>query len=273
MNHSQLRHLIAELQKVTKHDSFVVIGSLSILGYAERNQVTVPDAMTYSMDLDFYPELDPESGFLVTKELGENSDFDLKYGYHADPVTPKLPSFPDGWQDRLLRLKEYATSATICFADPCDTAVSKYIRGEDRDRRWCRAVILADVLDPNIMAKRFAMVTRATQQEVNLARDRFKEDLIELSIELPNDVYFIDDSEPDTALYLDSEKGLIYFVTKDDDLYHYTRHLYNPENGEIGDEIEHQDYIYTDMSTFIKQFGVTLLEEEKSDNNDFDLSM
>ena len=80
MNHSQLRHLIAELQKVTKHDSFVVIGSLSILGYAERNQVTVPDAMTYSMDLDFYPELDPESGFLVTKELGENSDFDLK-GY------------------------------------------------------------------------------------------------------------------------------------------------------------------------------------------------
>ena len=123
------------------------------------------------------------------------------------------------------------------------------------------------------MAKRFAMVTRATQQEVNLARDRFKEDLIELSIELPNDVYFIDDSEPDTALYLDSEKGLIYFVTKDDDLYHYTRHLYNPENGEIGDEIEHQDYIYTDMSTFIKQFGVTLLEEEKSDNNDFDLSM
>ena len=54
MNNEQLWHLIEEVKKITKHDSFVVIGSLSILGYAERNQVEVPYAMCCSMDLDFY---------------------------------------------------------------------------------------------------------------------------------------------------------------------------------------------------------------------------
>ena len=275
MNNEQLWHLIEEVKNITKHDSFVVIGSLSILGYAERNQVELPYAMCCSMDLDFYPELDPESGFLVTEKLGEHSAFDLEYGYHADPVTPQLPTFPDGWEKRLLRIKENQTSATVCFTDPCDTAVSKYIRGEERDRSWCKGGIAAKVLDPDEMAKRFSMVTSASQEEVNLARDRFKEDLMELNQPLPKDVYFLDESDDESemvlsSVYLDSGSNYVYIITDEDGLYHYTRYIYDSDTGNYSNEIDKEDYIYSDLETFIQQNSLTLIqtENEKDFNDD-----
>ena len=49
-----------------------------------------------------------------------------------------LPTLPEGWQQRLVRL-EFENGVTGWFLDPNDAAISKYVRAEPRDREWIRA--------------------------------------------------------------------------------------------------------------------------------------
>ena len=251
MNFVQLRHLLVEAKRITKSNAFVVIGSLSILGYFEEHQILGPEIMMVSMDLDFYPELDPQSGFLVTEELGEGSHFEQIHGYHADPVSPKLPSFPDGWEERLIRLKPFS-DIYVAFSEPHDTAVSKYLRGEDRDRRWCVAGLKAGILDINTLAKRFGMVSVVSQSELNMGRDRLREDLLSLKFAMPKDIYFEDVEEAvDVSFYISKDGTKAYLISEEDGLLQYQRYAMDANNQIAFNQSEFEDYIYSDLETFI----------------------
>ena len=62
-------------------------------------------------------------------------------GLYFDAVSPALPSLPLGWQGRLLRVER--GGLPIASLDPNDAALSKYARGEPRDRRWIQGGLLA----------------------------------------------------------------------------------------------------------------------------------
>lgn len=154
------------------HTDFVVIGSLSILGL-ERS-FDIPDAMTLSNDIDCYTKTDPGRIFDLVEALGENSLYHQRSGFFLDAVSPDLPSLPDGWRDRLIKVERDALRAW--FLEPNDAALSKYARGEPRDRRWIKAGILAGVVSMPIVRARISSTNFYDTQEEQRAKELVEED-------------------------------------------------------------------------------------------------
>lgn len=142
MTREQVEHLLSEIGKKKHISSFVVLGSLSIFAYAESG---IPEEMTLSNEVDGYAEIYPAHDPALAAEWGQGSAFERQHGYYFDSISPKLPTLPDGWETRLIE-KRASSGVTIKYADPNDVAVSKYARGEPKDRQWIRAGLAASML-------------------------------------------------------------------------------------------------------------------------------
>ena len=141
MNRNDIAHLLTEAMRLTQHRDYVIIGSLSVLG-ALANP---PVAMTGSIDVDLYPKNDPGRIAEIAQSLGLGSAFEREYGYYADAVSPMLPTLPEGWEQRLIKVA-FDTGVTAWFLEPNDAAISKYARSEPRDREWIRAGLKINLL-------------------------------------------------------------------------------------------------------------------------------
>lgn len=172
MNLDALFHLLGEAARLSGHRDFVVIGSLSVLGLEEG--FAIPGAMTMSNDVDCYTRADPGRIFDLAAALGENSPYHQQSGFYLDAVSPELPSLPEGWQDRLIKVEREAVRAW--FLDPNDAALSKYARGEPRDRRWIQAGILAGVVSMPVLVMRLRTTNFYDEEEARNARKLVDED-------------------------------------------------------------------------------------------------
>ena len=129
MNREHIRLLLGEAARLTNHRDYVIIGSLSVLGTV----ATPPESMVFSIDIDLYAKNDPGRTAEIASKLGLGSDFEQLHGYYADVVSPMLPTLPDGWQERLVRLA-FENGTVGWFLDPNHAAISKHVRAEPRDR-------------------------------------------------------------------------------------------------------------------------------------------
>ena len=171
MNIATLWTLLEAARAACGHHEYVVVGSLSILGMEQV--AAVPPGMTMSIDVNCYTLADPPRIFELTALLGEGSAFHAQHGIYLDPVSPKLPTLPDGWEKRLIRVgyehrqaipKGEHRSAqarglpkerlAAHFLEPHDAAISKLARGEPRDVRWVRAGMRAGMLSLPVLALR-----------------------------------------------------------------------------------------------------------------------
>jgi hypothetical protein len=141
MDRAAIQRLLDAARQLTHHRDFVIIGSLSVLGC----DLTPPDDMLMSVDVDLYPRDDPGRAGEIAAALGIGSDFEQATGYYADAVSPHLPTLPEGWQARLIQVA-FDSGVTAWFLDPNDAAISKYARNEPRDREWIRAGLAAGIL-------------------------------------------------------------------------------------------------------------------------------
>lgn len=139
MNRSHLFRLFEAAHRLTGHRDYVVIGSLSILGAGDERDI--PADMSMSIDIDCYTKADPGRIADARSALGEGSAFHKTNGYYLDPVSPSLPSLPDGWEGRMSHIEE--DGIRIWFLDPDDAAISKYARSQPNDLRWIRAGLLS----------------------------------------------------------------------------------------------------------------------------------
>lgn len=150
MKREYLFKLFAHARRLTGHQDFVVIGSLSILGLHDEGEL--PPGMTMSIDVDAYTRADPGRIQAAKAELGEGSDFHRAEGYFLDPVSPGLPTLPEGWQARMTSLEQ--DGVRLWFIDPDDAAISKYARSQPNDLRWIRAGVLAGLVSlPRVTAR------------------------------------------------------------------------------------------------------------------------
>ena len=134
--------LLRNAKKLCGHAEYVVVGSVSVLGMSEV--AALPADMTVSIDADCYTRLDPARVFDLQGKLGEGSDYHRAHGIYLDPVSPKLPTLPQDWESRLIRIERDGVIAA--FLDPNDAAISKLARSEPRDLRWVRAGIQAGLV-------------------------------------------------------------------------------------------------------------------------------
>ncbi len=177
MNLDQINRLLTEAMKLTNHRDFVIIGSLSALGSTQR---PLPERMTMSTDVDFYPKNDPGRASEIANKFGLGSDFEQQHGYYADAVSPALPTLAEGWQTRLVRVN-FENGVTAWFLDPNDAAVSKYARCEERDREWIRAGLLADILSLPTIEYRFRETIMTEPGESKRAKQALEEDRVWLA--------------------------------------------------------------------------------------------
>ena len=71
---------------------------------------------------------------------------------------------------------DFASGVTAYFLDPNDAAVSKYARGEPRDREWIRAGLAEAILSAPVIASRFRQTTFLDEMETQAAKQRLAAD-------------------------------------------------------------------------------------------------
>ncbi|CQR45066.1 conserved hypothetical protein [Thiomonas sp. CB3] len=175
MKRADIELLLNQAKLLTNHSHFVIIGSLSILGAAERP----PESMTLSIDVDLYPRDDPGRVSEMACHLGLGSAFEEEHGFYADPVSPRLASLPEGWESRMIPI-QFPSGVTAWFIEPNDAAVSKYVRSEPRDRAWIRGGLSAGILSMPTIEYRLRE-TYADDREIDLAKQSIKEDQVWLA--------------------------------------------------------------------------------------------
>lgn len=174
MNLHQLDTLLGEIARANSVDGFVVVGSLSVLGLTQGR--AIPEEMLMSNEVDAYVEQDPDRGFEFHQRWGQGSAFEREHGYYFDPVSPKLPTLPDGWQARMIPMTLPASGVSVKFLDPNDAAVSKYARGEAKDRMWIREGLRQSILSLAAMEYRFRETPFLDREEHARAKSALEED-------------------------------------------------------------------------------------------------
>lgn len=172
MNLDHVFSLFERARDLTGHRDYVVIGSLSVLGLDD--DALIPGDMAMSIDVDCYTKEDPGRILDVQAALGEDSEFHRTQGYFLDPVSPSLPSLPEGWEGRMNRVER--NGVQVWFLDPNDAAISKYARGEPRDQRWIRSGIANGLVSLPIVTSRVRKTSFLDADEERRAKARVKAD-------------------------------------------------------------------------------------------------
>ena len=173
MELAHIERLLAEARRLSQHTEFVIVGSLSVLGVMGSRPI--PPRMLMSIDVACYMRNDSGRTYDLKPALGEGSRFELENGYYLDPVSPSLPTLPDAWEYRLVRVA-FVSGVTAYFLEPNDAAVSKYARGEPRDREWIRAGLAEAILSAPVIASRFRQTGFLDDAEAQAAKQRLAED-------------------------------------------------------------------------------------------------
>lgn len=131
--------------------------------------------MTMSNDFDMYTKADPGRILGIADALGEGSAFFAEYDMYIDPVSPKLLTLPEGWEDRMTLLERDGIKAY--FLDPNDAAISNYTRGAPNDARWITAGINARLIDLEVVARRVKTARFLDAAEEAATRARIDKDI------------------------------------------------------------------------------------------------
>lgn len=173
MNFEQVDKLLADVAAAHGVDRFVVMGSLSVLGLVGAQGI--PEAMLVSNELDAYPESDPSRRDEIARRFGQGTEYERRHGYYFDPISPGLPTLPEGWEQRLIEVA-LPSGVRVKFLDPNDAAVSKYARGAEKDREWIRAGLAASILSAATIEYRFRSTAFLDEAEGQRAKDALAED-------------------------------------------------------------------------------------------------
>jgi len=174
VNFEQVEKLLTDIRDSEGIDKFVVLGSLSVLGLVSSR--AIPEGMLVSNELDAYPEDDPGKRHGIAAKFGQGTRFELKHGYYFDPISPALPTLPEGWRQRLIELV-LPSGVRVKFLEPNDAAVSKYARGDPKDRAWIREGLAASILSGATIEYRFRTTPFLDQAEHDRAKAALAEDL------------------------------------------------------------------------------------------------
>jgi hypothetical protein len=138
MTRQQLEHLIRASAATVDVRDVVVIGSQSILASFPNP----PAELTVSMEADVYPKDAPQRSIVIDGAIGELSLFHETFGYYAHGVDDRTAVLPDGWEQRLVRLRnENTMGATGWCLEPHDLAISKLAAGREKDRRFVEVML------------------------------------------------------------------------------------------------------------------------------------
>lgn len=156
------------MRKITR-ELPVIVGSQAIFAVTDFP----PEIARRSVECDFLL-LDRSFKFRseITKTLGIFSDYQAETGFYADVLGRATVVLPEGWESRLIELKdEIGDTAALCV-EVHDVAVSKLIAGREKDFEFLQTAFQADYLQMEIFMERAATILKQPAAEVLLSRLR-----------------------------------------------------------------------------------------------------
>ena len=160
MRRDQLEHAIRASTAIVRQDTVIVIGSQSILGTWDEDEL--PSVATRSPEVDICPLSDDDAESLADELdsiAGEWSQFHETHGFYIQGVGRHTAVLPDGWQKRLVKVSNDNTQGRtgLCL-DPYDLCVAKLIAGRDKDLEFVGALLDARLISPDRLTERFGML-------------------------------------------------------------------------------------------------------------------
>ena len=116
MNRQQLHHAIRAACAIAGVDRVIVVGSQSILGSFDINEL--PPVTHLSAEVDLMPDVDDldlmvRLSDLIEAVAGELSPFEELHGFALDGVDLTMSMLPLGWRDRLVVASNQSTKDPV----------------------------------------------------------------------------------------------------------------------------------------------------------------
>lgn len=160
MNRQELAHILRAACRITGDQNVLVIGSQSILGTFDEDDLPALATASMEADIAFLNDPDRTKADDVEGAIGEMSSFHQMYGMYAEGVHVTTAVYlPSGWRDRLvgwpLRSSEPADPH---FLEPHDLAIAKLGATREKDREFVDALIRERLLDIRVLQDRCALL-------------------------------------------------------------------------------------------------------------------
>jgi hypothetical protein len=170
MIRSQLQHVILEIGRRFDLRDFYIIGSAAILAVLPNPP---EGALTATRDVDVVPANDDERlADQISFVLGEASDFDLEYGYHAQGVTSATPTYaPRGWMERALPVR--VEGYTGWCMEIHDLVLSKLGAGREKDLDFAKSAGTLGLVQREELLRRLPD-TACSDEHRRLVADRIR---------------------------------------------------------------------------------------------------
>lgn len=181
MRRYQLEHAIRTACQIIGQPEVIVVGSQSILGTFREDEL--PADATMSLEIDILPIADDNAetarlADLIEGVAGEFSPFEELHGFSIDGVDMETSALPDGWRDRLVKVRNANTAApsgepqfTGWCLDKEDLCVAKLCALREKDENFVSALIDAALVDPRVIAVRLLTVGDRYRAAAERARE------------------------------------------------------------------------------------------------------
>ena len=166
MYRHQLQHVILEISRRFGLTEVFIIGSAAILAVLPNP----PEGeLTATRDVDVIPPHDEERlADRISFVIGEASDFDTQYGYYAQGVTSRTPTYaPPDWKSRTIPVP--VAEITGRCMDPNDLVLSKLGAGREKDLAFARSVVKLSLVRRDILVERLELVACSDEDRKRIA--------------------------------------------------------------------------------------------------------
>ena len=155
MHREQLAHLLRAASRVTDRRDLLVIGSQSVLGTWEEDEL--PEAAVLSMEanLAVFDDTLGELADRISGAIGELSSFDQALGYHADGVGVETAVLPaGGGTGSWCSIRPTPNRAAACAWSRTTASISKLVVGRPKDLVFADALEGASLVSPATLLDR-----------------------------------------------------------------------------------------------------------------------
>lgn len=159
MNRQQLAHLLRAACAITHDEDVLVLGSQSILGSFDEDDLPPEATASQEADIAFLDDPGRYKADQVEAAIGELSPFHENNGVYAEGIHVDTAILPEGWRDRLVGWDLRSSSpAKPLFLEPHDLALAKLARLQPKDSSFVKALIDAGMLDVATLRRRADML-------------------------------------------------------------------------------------------------------------------
>lgn len=160
MNRLELAHVLRAACDVTGDPAVLVIGSQSILGSFDEDDLPLAATASIEVDIAFLDDPNRSKADQVEGVIGELSAFHLTHGFYAEGVHADTAVYlPTGWRERLVTWPLRSSDpARPRFLEPHDLVISKLGAAREKDLQFVDALIRAEMVNVATLSERCALL-------------------------------------------------------------------------------------------------------------------